>query len=173
MEISFQPVTRDDLPMLKGWLEAPHMREWWGEPDEELGFIEDMVEGRDTSRPFLFSVDDEPVGYIQYWFLGHHQNEEWLKDNPWLAAFPAEAIGVDLSIGKPELLSKGIGSAALGKFTRERSREGFETIVIDPDAANRRAVRAYEKAGYRAVPQLKDRTGDTLIMQYYPEETFT
>jgi RimJ/RimL family protein N-acetyltransferase len=38
--------------------------------------------------------------------------------------------------------------------------------VIDPDPENRRAVRAYEKAGFRAIPRLVGRTGDTLIMQY-------
>jgi aminoglycoside 6'-N-acetyltransferase len=32
--------------------------------------------------------------------------------------------------------------------------------------ANRRAVRAYEKAGFRAIPRLLGRTGDALIMQY-------
>lgn len=170
MQISFEPVTRDRLPLLKDWLEAPHMREWWGEPEEELGFIEDMVEGRDTSQPFIFKLDGEPTGYIQYWFLGHHQNEKWLKDNPWLAAFPPEAIGVDLLIGKETMLSKGVGSATLRQFTSGLAEEGYETIIIDPDTGNGRAIRAYEKAGYRPVPELKGKTGDTLIMKYHPEE---
>ncbi len=44
--------------------------------------------------------------------------------------------------------------------------EGHETIIIDPVSHNGRAVRAYEKAGFRPVPHLLGRTGDTLIMQY-------
>jgi hypothetical protein len=31
-------------------------------------------------------------------------------------------------------------------------------------------VRAYESAGFRAIPQLLGRTGDTLIMQYELKE---
>ena len=51
-EIAFRPVGAPDYPLLRGWLSAPHVRAWWGDPEEELGFIRDMVEGRDTTRPF-------------------------------------------------------------------------------------------------------------------------
>ncbi len=51
--------------------------------------------------------------------------------------------------------------------------EGHETIIIDPDPANTRAVRAYAKAGFRPVPHLEGRTQDTLIMQHHPEATPT
>ena len=100
------------------------MREWWGDPDEELGLIRDMVEGRDTTRPYLIALRGEPVGYIQAWFIGHHQNETWIKDHPWLAALPAETVGVDLSIGEAARLSQGIGSAALRRLRPPAPRRG-------------------------------------------------
>ena len=140
--IAFVPVSQNHYSLLRQWLEAPHLREWWGDPEEELGFIRDMVEGRDTTRPFLITLDGRPVGYIQYWFIGHHQNEEWTTDNPWLLELPSDAVGVDLSIGEAGLLSKGIGSAALAAFVAMLREQGYETIVIDPDPANVRAVRA-------------------------------
>lgn len=167
-DIGFVAVTPDHYALLGRWLRSPHMRAWWGDPDEELGFIRDMVEGRDSTRPFLIAVDGRPVGYIQYWFVGHHQNETWIADNPWLAELAPETIGVDLSIGEARLLSRGIGSAALRVFARRLYDDGYATIIIDPDPANGRAVRAYEKAGFRPVPRLEGRTGDTLIMQFDP-----
>jgi len=166
--IRFKPVTAEHLPMLRHWLKQPHMREWWGEPQEELGFIRDMIEGRDSTRPFIIVLGDEPVGYIQYWFIGHHQNAGWIEDHPWLAEFPAGAVGVDLSIGHSDKLSKGIGSKALAAFVRKLRDDGFETILIDPDPDNLRAVGAYRKAGFRPVPWLEGRSGDALIMQYDP-----
>lgn len=162
----FHPMNAGHLPLMRRWLEMPHVKEWWGEPDTELGYIRDMIEGRDTTRPFLFSVDGEPVGYIQYWFIGHHQNATWIADHPWLAELPADAVGIDLSIGDPKWLSCGIGSAVLRAFAERLVDQGHRTIVIDPDPANLRAVRAYEKAGFRAIPRLVGRTGDSLIMQY-------
>ena len=166
-EIGFRPVTSADYPLLHGWLSAPHMQEWWGDPDEELGFIRDMVEGRDSTRPFIIELGGAPVGYIQYWFIGQHQNAEWLGDNPWLAELPSDALGVDLSIGDAARLSQGIGSAALAAFAQELTGRGYRTIVIDPDPKNVRAVRAYAKAGFRPIPRLEGRTGDdVLLMQY-------
>jgi RimJ/RimL family protein N-acetyltransferase len=163
-QISFVPVQPKHYPLLRHWLEAPHMREWWGEPETELGYIREMVEGRDTTRPFLIALDDEPVGYIQCWFIGHHQNEQWVKDHPWLLAFPSDAIGVDLSIGEPDKLSQGIGSAALAAFVQKLRDEGHRTIIIDPDPANERAVRAYEKAGFRKAMLREASDGPVLLM---------
>ncbi|MBB5223893.1 aminoglycoside 6'-N-acetyltransferase [Amaricoccus macauensis] len=168
-EIRFRPVTASDYPVIRAWLELPHIREWWGAPDEELGHIRTMVEGRDTTRPFVIELGDRPVGYIQYWFVSDQQTATAIATYPWLAELPADAVGVDLSIGDPALIGRGLGSAALAAFTRKLVGEGFETIVIDPDAANTRAVRAYSNAGYAPVPDLAGRTGDTLIMQYQPE----
>ena len=168
-EIAFRPVTGTDLPLLLDWLSAPHVREWWGEPAEELGFIRDMVEGRDTTRPFIIELDGAPVGYIQVWFVGDNQDQAAVY--PWVAELPREAVGVDLTIGDPGLLSRGIGSAALAAFTRRLHDEGHRVIVIDPDPANARAVRAYRKAGFRPIPRLEGRTGDALIMQFHPEAT--
>jgi RimJ/RimL family protein N-acetyltransferase len=166
----FRPMTSEDLPLMRRWLESPHMREWWGEPETELGYIRDMIEGRDTTRPFIFSADSELVGYIQCWFIGDHQNATWIADHPWLAELPADAVGVDLSIGDPAKLTQGVGSGALREFAERLIRQGHRTIIIDPDPGNKRAVRAYEKAGFHAVPQLFGRTGDVLIMQYEPKE---
>ena len=119
----------------------------------ELGYIRDMIEGRDTTRPFIVSVDGEPVGYIQYWFIGHHQNATWIADHPWLAELPADAVGVDLSIGDAEHARR--RASARRRCAPSRAAlidEGHRTIIIDPDPANARAVRAYEKAGFRADP---------------------
>ena len=83
------------------------MREWWGEPDEELGFIRDMVEGRDTTRPFIIEKGGEPIGYIQYWFIGHHQNRSGSRAHPWLADLPPDAVGWISPSGDASRLSKG------------------------------------------------------------------
>lgn len=166
LDIAFRPVTADDLAVLGGWMETPHWRRWWGDPAEELGFIRDMIDGNDTTRPFIFEVNGKPIGYIQYWFVGEHQTETWARDNPWLMELPADAIGVDLSIGPAESLSGGIGSAALRQFVQMLIGKGHRTIVIDPEPGNARAVRAYQKAGFRPIERLQGKYSDVLLMQY-------
>jgi RimJ/RimL family protein N-acetyltransferase len=165
MRIGFRPVGAGDLAMLREWIARPHWQEWWDDPDEEVGQIRAMVEGRDTTRPYLIEIDGEPAGYIQVWFV-RDQVAEWVGTYPWLAELPAEAVGVDLSLADGARLGQGIGSAVLKAFLAMLAEDGHRVIVIDPDRANGRAVRAYEKAGFRPVPALEGRTGDVLIMQY-------
>jgi RimJ/RimL family protein N-acetyltransferase len=165
-DIAFEPVAEKDYPLLRRWLNAPHIREWWGDPETELVHIVDMVEGRDTTRPYIFHVDGAPTGYIQVWRIGPHQTEAWSKDNPWLMELPPRAVGVDLSIGEADMLAKGIGSAVLRRFVAMLKAEGHTAIIIDPDPKNSRAVRAYAKAGFTPVPHLAGRTDGVLIMQH-------
>ena len=161
--------------MLEAWLKRPHWREWWGEPEAELGYIRDMVEGRDTTRPFVFLVDGLPAGYIQTWYVSDHLKEPWLTRAPWLTQVPADSVGVDMSIGDAAWLSRGLGSAVLKVFTERLRAEGHETIVIDPDISNKRAVRAYEKAGFRPLLVSRESSDDAdtavLIMLQMPAAT--
>lgn len=166
LDIAFRTVNTADLPMLRAWMEQAHWREWWGESETELGYIEDMIEGRDTTKPFIFQVGGTDFGYIQYWTVADNLIEPWLSQAPWMTALPAETIGVDLSIGESKNLSKGIGSAVLSTFVKKLAKEGFSEIIIDPDLHNSRAIRAYEKAGFKSIKTLLGKTDDTLLMQF-------
>lgn len=173
-DIAFRPVEPGDLPMLARWVAQPHWQEWWGDPETEVGHIRDMIEGRDdTCSPFLITLDGEPAGYIQVWRVGPHQIPEWTAESPWLLEVPAEAVGVDLSLADAQRLSQGIGSAALRRFADSLVAQGHETIVIDPDPANARAVAAYRKAGFRPVRHLEGRTPGVLIMQFQQDSDLT
>ena len=167
-DITFAPVTAADLPLLAEWLAQPHWQEWWSaDAATELGYIRAMLEGRDSTRPFLIKRDGRPIGYIQVWRIADARVEPWLTEAPWVMALPDDAVGVDLSIGPAGLLSQGLGARALAAFVAMLRAEGHRTIIIDPDPGNARAVRAYEKAGFRPVPGLSDQTGDVLLMQHH------
>ena len=165
-DCTFEPVTESDLPLLQRWLNEPHWRQWWGDPVVELGYIRDMIEGRDSTRPYIFHIAGEPLGYIQVWFIGHHQSEDWLASNPWLGELPPETVGVDLSIGPPEALSRGIGTHVLSTFVAMLKVEGHQTIIIDPDPANVRAVRSYQKAGFVPIGERWTDDGPILLMAH-------
>src|ERR1043165_8095670 len=41
----FQPMTADDLPLVRRWLMTAHVSEWWGDPPEQLTLVtEDLDE---------------------------------------------------------------------------------------------------------------------------------
>jgi RimJ/RimL family protein N-acetyltransferase len=169
-QISFVPVTAKDLPLLKRWMNRPHWREWWGDPEFELRQIRGMLDGTDTTRPYLFHIDDEPMGYIQVWFIADNRFEPWITEAPWLLELPDDAVGVDLSIGPEDILSRGLGSRALRHFTETLWDDGHRVIIIDPDPKNERAIRAYQKAGFRVMPEFESQTGDCLLMRFHPDK---
>lgn len=156
----------EHLPLMRHWLEQPHWREWWGDVDEEIAYVTDMIAGRDSTEPYLIIHDEAPIGYVQVWYLGDYQNGEWIATNPWLAEFPPETVGVDLSIGDAGNLSRGLGSAALRDFTLGLVKRGHGNIIIDPDPENERAIRAYARAGFRVIPHLEGKTPGVLLMRF-------
>lgn len=155
---------------MAGWMAQPHWRDWWGDDIAvEIGYLRDMIDGRDSTRAFLFQVKGRVAGYIQVWRVADARVEPWLTEAPWVLDLPDDAVGVDLSIGPADLLSRGVGSAVLAAFVARLRAEGLGTIVIDPDPANLRAVRAYEKAGFRVIPDLRHRTKDCLLMRHHAQ----
>lgn len=169
-DLEFRPVTLPDLELLRLWMQEPHWQTWWGEAEEELAHIRDMIEGRDSTRPYLFCRGGQPLGYIQVWFIADTLYEPWLSQAPWMTLVPAHAVGVDLSIGPAAALGRGLGTAALQHFVALLRAEGHHDILIDPDPANLRAIRSYEKAGFRVVPDLLGRSADSLIMRHQETE---
>jgi aminoglycoside 6'-N-acetyltransferase len=71
-------------------------------------------------------------------------------------SFPKDARGIDQFIGEPEMIDRGHGSAFIRAFVQALLMAGTPRVVTDPAAANTRAIRAYEKAGFQ-----KDRLVDT------------
>lgn len=164
--IIFRQVSDSDLPLLEEWISQPHWQEWWGDVREEVVLIKEMIDGKDTTRPFIFQLDGKDSGYIQYWTVGDNLFEPWLSQAPWMNLLPPKSIGVDLAIASHNNLSKGDGTKILKAFIAELRNSGFDEIIIDPSYRNQRAIRAYEKAGFQAIPSLLGKTGDTYLMRY-------
>ena len=144
--LSFSPVTAADLPLIAGWMDQLHWREWWSSDVEtELGYLRDIVEGRDSTRAFLFRLDGQPTGYIQVWRIADARVEPWLSDAPWVMDLPDDTVGVDLSIGPRDQLSRGIGSRVLARFVAMLRAEGHCSIIIDPFMHSFAAIKDVEK----------------------------
>jgi aminoglycoside 6'-N-acetyltransferase len=153
---AFAPLRPDDLPLIARWLRAEHMVEWWGDPQEALAEIEAALADPATD-PYLVSVDGRPLGYVQ----AYRPHDE--PGHPY-ADQPPGTVGIDQSIGEPGDLGRGHGTAFIRRFVADRFREGWRRVVTDPDPANGRAIRAYEKAGFRRIEERDTPFGRVLLM---------
>lgn len=152
----FRPMTPADLPMLRCWLASPHVVEWWGDPDEQFGLVSDDLD-HPAMEQFVVAIDDRPFGYLQC-----YDPDAW-PPQPF-GALPSGTRGIDQFIGEPDMIGRGHGSAFIRQFTDGLLTAGTPRVLTDPDPANRRAVRAYEKAGFRGERMVDTPDGPALLM---------
>jgi aminoglycoside 6'-N-acetyltransferase len=155
---TFSPVTRSDLPLLEGWLKTPEVIAWWGDPGQQAALLR-----ADINEPLmhmeLVSFQGRPFAYAQ-----HYEVHAWPQ--PHLAALPTGSRAIDTFIGDPQMLGQGHGSAYLRILAARLMAEGAPVIAIDPTEENRRAVRAYTRAGFCIVSSFHNEEGPGVLMRF-------
>ncbi len=144
----FDPAAHREL--LELWVSAPHVLEWWGPAEKTLEELEPFIEHEDAIAVIV--VDGVPVGFV-CWAAPPLQDLEAAG----IADLPERLIDIDIMIGEPELMGRGIGSMALTLLV-ERLREdpSVDFAGLAPSIYNKRAIRAYEKAGFRTCREFLD-----------------
>ena len=133
--ITFRELRAPDLLLMHRWLNAPHVRRWWYAEGSSYKEIEEHylpgIESRDWTKRFLILYENNPIGFVQ--------------------SYRISAGDVDMFIGEPEYLYRGLGSHVIRRFLSEHvfSDPEIEACVIGPEPKNAAAIRAYGKAGFR------------------------
>ncbi|MEZ5783539.1 MAG: GNAT family N-acetyltransferase [Rhizobiaceae bacterium] len=158
----FREVEEDDFPMIATWLAEPHVAQWWGDPDTEIAQIRDHMDSISV-EPLIVELRGEPIAYLQS-YDPHLEDDHPYQDQPF------GTVGIDIMIGPAEMIDLGHGSAVLRQFVDELFAEGTLRVITDPDPANARAIRAYEKAGFEAFDSRISVYGPALMMALDAEE---
>jgi aminoglycoside 6'-N-acetyltransferase len=114
-------------------LTAPTVARWW--PGVTAEECQETIADPDV-HPFMIEHRGEPVGYIQY-------SEELEPDY--------RHASIDVSV-QDRWQGKGLGTDAVLTLVHHLLEVcEHHRVTIDPAASNTRAIRCYEKAGFRAV----------------------
>jgi aminoglycoside 6'-N-acetyltransferase len=135
-------------------------REWWGDVSDEAKLRSDLLD--DECTVWAVDVDGRTAGWLKAW----EENEPAYR-----------YAGLDIMLA-PAYQDRGIGTEALRQAARWLVDErGHHRITIDPALSNARAIRAYEKVGFRRVGVLRrywrDANGrwrDGLLMDLLADE---
>lgn len=172
VRIAFRPLEERDLALLHRWLNEPHVVQTYGlgrrpSLEEISSQYLPRVRGEVRTRPYVLSIDDGPSGYVQTYRL---------LDHPSYAAeigVTDEAHGMDLLIGDPRLVGRGIGSAAIRRFVEDVvfADPAATAVVADPPSTNPRSIGAFRKAGFRLWRRIRPTnpgTGDVILRRERP-----
>jgi aminoglycoside 6'-N-acetyltransferase len=149
-------VTRGDLDLLASWLREPHVARWWGDPTKALAEIDAALTDPST-QPMIVELQGEPIAYLQQ-YDPHMEKSHPYRDQP------RGTLGLDLTIGRSELVGVGHGSAMLRRHADQLFGAGVPRLIIDPHPDNSRAIRAYEKAGFRRIGERTLEDGPVVLM---------
>ena len=152
----FRSMTAADLPSVRRWLARPHVAQWWGDPDEQYALVSGDLDHPSMDQ-FIVELDTHPFAYLQC-----YDPTAW--PNHGFGDLPAGARGIDQFIGEEDMIGRGHGSALIRAFVDDLLTAGTPRVVTDPDPANTRAIRAYEKAGFRQERPVTTPDGDALLM---------
>ncbi|MCB0016421.1 MAG: GNAT family N-acetyltransferase [Anaerolineales bacterium] len=154
--IRFAPVAAGDRSLIIGWLQQPHVSQWLHGAglQNTLDSLDQFLEGEAEFDHWLVSEQGAPFAYLLTSTVDQMAAE--------VAAVPFagdRAITLDVFIGEPDYLGKGLGTALIQQFI-ERQFPEITDVLIDPEATNARAIHVYQKLGFRII--------ETFIAPWHP-----
>lgn len=157
--ITFRPLTRDDFPLLAGWLVDERVHRWWFQDHDDAALEKDFgpqIDGTEPGEDLVVEVDHgdgrRPVGLLQRSRI-HDFPEDVAALEPIVGRVAPSAWCLDYLIGSAAHRGHGLGPRMLATAvddTFARFPEATE-ILVPVVAANRASWRALEKAGFTIV----------------------
>jgi len=151
-----------DIPMFRDWISRPHVAEWWVEPPiaEIEAWCDPSADDRADAHHVALLDGAAPIGFIQTYRAVEGHDDGW-----WLAEHDPGVRGIDQFLANAEQLGRGLGTAMVRAFVAKLFGDASVTrIQCDPAPHNHRAIRCYEKAGFRAVGEVMTPDGPALLM---------
>lgn len=161
--VTLRSMTEEDLGMLHDWLNRPHIVEWWGGERPSLEEVREhyhpcaLAEANVT--PYVGMLDGRPFAYAQS-YVAIGSGDGWWQDET-----DPGVRGIDQSIGESALLGQGYGTLLVRALVDLLFADPrVSKVQTDPSPQNLRAIRCYEKAGFRRVKIVSTPDGPAMYM---------
>jgi aminoglycoside 6'-N-acetyltransferase len=125
--VALRPASEDDVAPIAAVMTEPEVARWWGRYDAErvraeLGGFAIVIEGK-----------------VRGWLTFDEESDPDYRH-----------VGLDIGIATA-FQGQGYGPEALLLAIGHFAAQGHHRVTIDPDLENERAIRAYEKVGFKPV----------------------
>jgi aminoglycoside 6'-N-acetyltransferase-1b len=163
--VTFRLMRAEDIAVFHEWLQRPHVVEWWGRAhvapnldETRAKYLPRILDSQSVS-PYIALLNGRPIGWAQcYVALG-------AGDGWWDEETDPGVRGIDQFLCDAHTLGQGLGTHMVTAFVTLVFADAAVTrIQTDPSPENTRAIRCYEKSGFRAVKRIITPDGPALLM---------
>lgn len=176
--IRIRELTDNDFSLMFKWLTDKRVLEFYGGRDKKYN-IELIKEHytekwKDEVIRVIIEYDSIPIGYGQIYKMYDelYPDYNYPKSNDIV-------YGIDQFIGEPEYWNKGIGTEYIKMILDFlRKERNADAVILDPHKNNPRAIRCYEKAGFKIIKELPKHEmhegikEDCYLMEYRYEDNY-
>ncbi|MEI2665404.1 GNAT family N-acetyltransferase [Rossellomorea sp. LJF3] len=143
-----------DAQLLAKWLSDPRVLEFYEGRDQsfDLNKVKKVFfDDEEDEIKCIVEFGEAEVGYIQFYEVDDETKKEY--------GYGDETIfGTDQFVGEPEYWNTGIGTKLVTGMVDFLTREKkADLIVMDPQSRNKRAIKCYEKCGFKKMKILPAR----------------
>lgn len=178
-DIRIRTLNENDFPLLLKWLSDERVLEFYEGRDKKYTLEEIKKHFSEKWEDEVFRVIIEykgtPIGYGQIYKMYDELYDDY--------NYPRSneiVYGMDQFIGEPDYWSKGIGT----KYTKMvfdflKKERNVDAVILDPHQDNSRAIKMYQKAGFRIIEDLPEhelhegKKEDCYLMEYRYDDNLT
>lgn len=137
----FRRLTRDDLPLLRRWLNVAHVKAWWPDPEMQIAQITQHMDDQNydlrlvqlAQMPFAFCSD----------FDTRASGKAEFSD------LPMGSRGMSTFVGNPDFMGPGHSTGYIEARVREL-RRSHALVAVGPNTTDTRTISIYRQAGFHA-----------------------
>jgi aminoglycoside 2''-phosphotransferase len=177
--LRIRTLTEKDFPLMLKWLTDDRVLQFYGGRDKKYT-LETLKEHytepwEDEVIRVIIEYNGQPIGYGQIYKM-----YDELYDDYQYPRSNEIVYGMDQFIGEVDYWSKGIGT----KYTRMifdflKEERNVDAVILDPHQDNPRAIKMYQKAGFRIIEDLPEhelhegKKEDCYLMEYRYDDNLT
>lgn len=172
----------EDYTLMSKWLSDPEVLTYYEGRNNSFDLEKTIKKFRRKivepigQTPCIIEYEGKPIGYLQYYKT---DTEEYETDGKVDIDKYSNPYAMDLFIGETSYWNKGLGSEIIKLLLQYIfQNEHGHAVFIDPQTWNVRAIKCYEKSGFKPLTVIEKRElhegeyKDNLIMVITPDLYF-
>jgi aminoglycoside 6'-N-acetyltransferase len=155
-ELTWSPLTADDLPVLAEWLAEPGVVRWWHHESSLAAVERDFgpsVRGEEPGEDLVVLANGRPIGLLQRARIADYADD--LEEFSALVTVPPGAVEIDYLIADPADRGRGLGTRLVRMAVARTWTDvpDASAVLVAVVAGNVASWRALEKAGLQRVAE--------------------